>query len=100
MDGQILFPFEDANHPKYLDADQAAKTRKALDLLASFQASRFAVYGKAPHHKNFHPTAPSRGLYNCGLVHQERYKDQETAQRIADILTRDNPGWAFQVRVV
>ena len=100
MDGQVLFPFEDAARPKYLDADHAAETQKALDTLARFQASRFVVYGKAPEHRHFHPTAPSRGLYNCGLVHQERYPDQETAQRVADLLTSDNPGWTFQVRTI
>lgn len=100
MDGQVLFPFDDVGRPKYLDADHAAETQKALDLLASFQASRFTVYGKSPNHKDFHPMAPSHGLYNCGLVHQERYKDQETAQRVADLLTQDNPGWTFQVRAV
>lgn len=97
---QVLFPFEDANRPKFLDTDHTDETQKALDLLARFQASRFSVYGKAPNHKNFHPMAPSRGLYNCGLIHQERYLDQETAQRVADLLTSDNPGWSFQVRAV
>lgn len=100
MDGQVLFPFENAERPKYLDADHAANAQKALDALARFQASRFTVYGKAPEHKTFHPMAPSRGLYNCGLVHQERYKDRDTAQRVADLLAKDNPGWCFQVRKI
>lgn len=100
MDGQVLFPFEDVARPKYLDADHAANAQKALEALARLQASRFTVYGKAPEHKIFHPMAPSRGLYNCGLIQQERYKNRETAQRVADLLTRDNPGWTFQVRTV
>ena len=97
---QVLFPFEDVDRPKYLDTVRTDKTQKALDLRASFQTSRFTIYAKAPNHKNFHPTAPSCGLYNCGLIHQERYKDQETARRVADLLNRDNPGWTFQVRTV
>ncbi len=83
-----------------LGSGSKANPEKAFELLRRFQASHFTVYGKAPGHKNFHPTAPSRGLYNCGLIYQERYPDQDTAQHVADGLTQANPGWSFQVRTI
>lgn len=101
MEGQISFPVAQAQRAGRHDAWRvAADPEKALDLLARFQASRFTVYGRKPGHKNFHPTSPSRGLYNCTLLHQERFKDPETAQRAADSLTKANPGWTFQVREI
>lgn len=101
MDGQISFPFAQAQRTGRHDTWRVgSEMEKALDLPARFRASRFTVYGKKPGHKKFHPTAPSRGLYNCTLIHQERFQDRETAQRVADGLTGTNPGWTFQVREI
>lgn len=62
--------------------------------------NRWAIYARRAGHKNVHPCAPSRGLYNCPLADLERYPTKRAAEAVRASLVRKNPGFSFFVRYI
>lgn len=60
--------------------------------------NRWAIYARRAGHKNVHPCAPSRGLYNCPLSDMDRYPTKRAAEAVCAAMTRIHPSFTFFVR--